>query len=181
MIASTERLILRRFAPDEAALLARLHRDERVMRYAGGVKTVEQSREIFEQMVLAYYDANPGLGIWATIERASGACIGLHLINHIRGETDIQVGYLLYPEFWGKGYATEGARAALRYAYGELGLPRVVAITNRENVESQRVLEKVGLRGEGERTLAHPSYAASNPLAWFVSDRDAWLAAHAAR
>ena len=55
-----------------------------------------------------------GLGIWATIERASGAPIGLHLINHIRGETDIQVGYLLYPEFWGKGYATEGARAALR-------------------------------------------------------------------
>jgi RimJ/RimL family protein N-acetyltransferase len=175
VIATTERLVLRRFAADEAALLARLHVDPRVMRYAGGVKTEEQSREIFAEL-LAYYAANPGLGIWATIERATGACIGLHLINHIRGESDLQVGYLLYPEYWGKGYATEGAHAALRYAYGELGLTRVVAITDRENVESQRVLEKVGLRREGERALAHPSYAASNPLAWFVSDREDWLA-----
>jgi RimJ/RimL family protein N-acetyltransferase len=176
-IARTDRLILRRFTSDEGALLARLHLDPRVMRYAGGVQTAEQSRAMFEQRVLAYYDANPGLGVWATIERASGECIGLHLINHIQGESDIQVGYLLYPEYWGKGYATEGARAALRYAYGELRLPRIVAITDLANVESQHVLEKCGLRREGERALSHPSYAAAGPLAWFVSERDEWLAA----
>ena len=175
MIATTERLVLRRFTPDEAALMARLHFDPRVMRYAGGVQTPEQSRAMFEQRVLAYYDANPGLGVWATIERASGECIGLHLINHIQGESDIQVGYLLYPEYWGRGYATEGARAAMRYAYAELELPRVTAITDLDNVESQRVLEKCGLRREGERAFAHPAYSAQGPLAWFVSDRDEWL------
>ena len=61
-----------------------------------------------------YDQASPGLGIWATIERDTGACVGLHLLNHIQGETLIQVGYQLVPEAWGKGYATEMAVAVVR-------------------------------------------------------------------
>lgn len=180
VIARTERLEVRRFAPDEGDLLARLHRDERVMRYAGGVQTPEKTRETFAKRVLAYYDENPGLGIWATIERATGACVGLHLLNNIQGEADLQVGYLLYPEYWGKGYATEGALAVLRHGYGTLALPQIAAITDLDNADSQRVLLKAGLRREGERTFAHPAYAAAGPLAWFVSARDAWLGSPAA-
>lgn len=175
-VCGTERLELRRFVPGEEALLERLHGDPRVMRWAGGVQTPEKTREIFAARVLAYYAENPGLGIWASIERASGQCIGLHLLNNIQGETHLQVGYLLYPEYWGKGYATEGARAVLEYGYGKLRLPRIVAITDRENVDSQKVLLKCGLRREGEKAFAHPAYSASGPLAWFVSDREEWLA-----
>ena len=176
VVGCTERLEIRRFAPDEVELLARLHGDERVMRFAGGVQTPEQTQETVRCRVLEYYDEQPGLGIWATIERATGQCVGIHLLNNIRGESDLQVGYLLYPEYWGRGYATEGALAVLRHGYGTLGLPQIVAITNLDNVDSQRVLHKAGLRREGERSLAHPAYAAQGPLAWFVSERDAWLA-----
>ena len=61
---------------------------------------------------------------------------------------------------------------------GDLGLPRIVAITNHANVPSQRVLAKAGLVRNGERSFAHPAYAADCPLAWFEGDAAAWLASH---
>jgi [ribosomal protein S5]-alanine N-acetyltransferase len=116
--------------------------------------------------------------MWATIERASGACIGTHLLNHIQGETYIQVGYVLFSQYWGRGYATEMAIAILRYGFTELGLPEIFAITDRPNVSSQRVLLKAGLERKGERSFAHPAYAASGPLAWFEAQARPWLASH---
>src|SRR5207244_52271 len=103
-------------------------------------------------------------------------CIGLHLLNHIQGESFIQVGYLLFPEYWGKGYATEMARAVVRYGYTELKLPQIVAITDLGNTDSQRVLLKIGLHRKGERALPHPAYAKGGPLAWFERDAADWLA-----
>ena len=177
----TPRLTLRRFASAEQDLLYRLHGDERVMHYIGGVLDREQSAAIFRTRALDYYDANPGLGIFATLERDGGACVGMHLLNHIQGETLIQVGYLLYPEYWGRGYATEMAVGLLEYGYRMLGLEQIVGIVDLPNLASQRVLEKAGLRRNGERAFPHPAYAALGPLAWFESERESWLAAHAGR
>jgi RimJ/RimL family protein N-acetyltransferase len=176
ILIRTARLEARRYAEDEIALLERLYFDPRVMRYAGGVQTPEKAREIFATRIHKYYADNPGLGIWGVFERATGEPIGLHLLNNIQGETHLQVGYLLYPEYWGRGYATEMGRAVVRYGYAELGLPRIVAITDLDNVDSQRVLLKCGLTREGEKSFAHPAYADQGPLAWFVSDRETWLA-----
>lgn len=172
---ATERLTLRHFTPDDLELLVRLNSDEAVMRYAGGVKDRAGSEAMLKGRILEYYDKNPGLGIWATLERSTGACIGLHLLNHIQGESWIQVGYLLYPEYWGRGYATEMCVALLRYGYAELGLPTIVAITDLPNVASQRVLVKAGLTRNGERSFAHPAYAEQGPLAWFESHAGDWL------
>ena len=173
---TTERLRLRRFTADDLELLLRLNSDERVMRYAGGVKTRAQTEELLKTRILAYYEEHPGLGVWATLERGSGACIGMHLLNHIHGEPDIQVGYLLLPERWGRGYATEMCRAVLRYGFADLGLPRIAAITDLDNGPSQQVLLKAGLERHGERALPHPAYASSGPLAWFERDAASWLA-----
>lgn len=176
---TTPRLALRRFTPDDLELLHGLNGDPEVMRFCGGVLTREKSEEMLRVRVLDYYEQNPGLGIWATIERATGACVGLHLLNHIRGESYIQVGYLLYPRYWGRGYATEMAVRVLRYGFAELGLPRIVAITDLPHVASQQVLLKAGLRRDGERRLSHPAYS-SGPLAWFERDAADWLAEHPA-
>jgi ribosomal-protein-alanine N-acetyltransferase len=176
---TTARLALRRFTLDDLELLVRLHSDVRVMRYAGGVLPREQSLEVLRGRTLEYYDQHPGLGAWATIERSTGECVGLHLLNHIRGESYIQVGYLLYPEYWGRGYATEMAVRVLRYGFEALGLPQIVAITDLENVDSQRVLQKAGLLRKGERSFAHPAYQ-PGPLAWFERDAADWLAATSA-
>lgn len=176
---TTERLALRRFTLDDLELLVRLHSDPRVMRYAGGLITREQTLDVLRTRTLEYYDQHPGLGAWATLERSTGECVGLHLLNHIRGESFIQVGYLLYPEYWGRGYATEMTRRLLRYGFEALGLPQIVGITDPANVESQRVLLKAGLLRRGERSFAHPAYQ-QGPLAWFERDAADWLALHPA-
>jgi len=174
----TARLALRRFTPDDLDTLVRLHADPVVTRYLGGVKDRATTEAQMRTRILEYYDQHPGLSVWATIERASGQVAGFHVLNHIQGETDLQVGYALFTEFWGRGYATEMTVALLRHGYATLGLRQVNAITDRDNVASQRVLLKAGLDRRGERSFAHPAYAASGPMAWFESHREAWLKAH---
>ena len=172
----TSRLSLRRFTLDDLDTLDRLGSDPRVTEFLGGVKSRSATDAMLRTRILEYYGQHPGLGIWATVERASGQCVGFHVLNHIQGETDIQVGYALFTDAWGKGYATEMTKRLLRYGFETLRLPVIAAITNRGNTASQRVLLKAGLRRNGERLFAHPVYADEGPMAWFEVDRDAWLA-----
>jgi RimJ/RimL family protein N-acetyltransferase len=171
----TPRLALRRFTPADLDLLERLQSNPDVMRYAGGVQSRADTEALLEERILDYYAQYPGLGIWATIERATGTCIGQHLLNHIRGESIVQVGYLLFPEHWGRGYATEMSIRLLRYGFADLGIERIAGITDLPNLDSQRVLLKAGLVRDGERTFAHPGYG-GKPLAWFERDAVSWLA-----
>lgn len=173
---ASERLQLRRFTPGDGALLRRLNSDPEVMRYLGGVERAEDTQAMLDGRILSYYEEHPGLGVWATLERSSGEFIGFHLLNHIRGETLIQVGYRLLPSFWGRGYATEMSVALLRYGYAELGLPSLCAITHPDNLGSQRVLLKSGLTRRGERAFNHPSYAPYGAMPFFQRDAADWLA-----
>lgn len=174
---ATARLALRRFTLADLPFLQRLHADEHVMRYCGGTLDAAASETLVHERILNYDESNPGLGVWATVERATGACVGMHLLNHMYGESLIQVGYILAADFWGRGYASEMAAAVLRHGFTTLALPRIVAITDRENLASQRVLLKAGLHHHGERSFAHPKYA-SGPFSWFYRDADDWLAEH---
>jgi [ribosomal protein S5]-alanine N-acetyltransferase len=131
---------------------------------------------MLRERILEYYQQHPGLGMWVTLERATGKPVGFHLLNHIQGEEELQVGYSLAPEYWGRGYATEMCVALLRYGFATLRLPRLVGITDHANVASQRVLEKSGLRRNGERAFAHPAYAAAGPMAYFERGAADWLA-----
>lgn len=177
---TSERLGLRRFTPDDLDLLLRLNADPDVTRYTGGPKDRATSEKMLHERILGYYDRNPGLGIWLGVELATGSPTGMHLLNHVQHEPDIQVGYVMFKEHWGRGYATEMAIRLLRHGFEHLRLPRIVAITDLPHVASQRVLAKAGLRRKGERKFSHTAYG-SEPLAWFERDRDDWLAEHAAR
>jgi RimJ/RimL family protein N-acetyltransferase len=172
----TDRLALRRFTGDDLAWLVDLYSDADVARYVGGTKTAAEIAEMLDVRILKYYDANPGLGIWMTIDRATRAPLGFHLLNHIQGESLIQVGFVLSKAAWNKGIGTEMAFALLRYGFADLGLPRIVGITHRENRASQHVLLKIGLHRQGERTFTHPAYASAGPMAWFERDAADWLA-----
>ena len=176
----SERLSLRRFTLADLPLLTELNADPEVMRYLGGVNSPQQTRTMLEGRIIEYYGAHPGLGVWATLLRDSGECIGFHLLNHIQGEKHIQVGYRLFRRHWGLGYATEMSLALLRYGYTQLGLPTIVAIADLENHASQRALLKSGLHRRGERSFPHPAYAAFGPLAWFERCAQDWLAEHKA-
>ncbi len=166
---STSRLHLRRFTGDDLDTLYRLYADPGVMRHAGGVLDRDKASVMIGERIFDYYAQHPGLGAWATIERASGACVGLHLLNHIRGAEHIQVGYLLFPQYWSLGYATEMAREILRYGFQTLHLPQIAAIVDLDNLASQHVLLKIGMQRDGERYFA--AYG-PKPLAWFTRDAD---------
>jgi RimJ/RimL family protein N-acetyltransferase len=168
------RLYVRRFTLDDLDTFARLVGDPEIAQYLGGVKDRVAAESLLRSRALDYYDAHPGLGMWATIERASGRLVGFHVLNHIHGETDIQVGYALFQDVWGRGYATEMTVRLLKYGFGDLGLEQIGAITNLKNVASQRVLEKAGLVRHGERTFTHPALAGEGPMAWFEADRTTW-------
>jgi RimJ/RimL family protein N-acetyltransferase len=85
-------------------------------------------------------------------ENETGAVIGeagLYPMNGVG--PDIELGYALGTPWWGRGYATEAARAILHAAFENLGVERVVAVAKRENTGSLHVLDKLGFRMEGER------------------------------
>jgi len=169
---TTERLALRRFGAADRDWLASLYSDVEVTRYLGGTQDSAAVNDLLEQRILRYYDEHPGLGIWMTVERRNGAPIGLHTLNHIRGERDIQVGFVLARHAWGNGFAREMAAALLRYGFEQVGLRRIVGITALDNVASQQVLRRIGLRRNGDRSFA--AYAAIGPQAWFERDADDW-------
>jgi RimJ/RimL family protein N-acetyltransferase len=173
---TTQRLALRRFTPADLDWLAALYGDPEVTHHLGGVKNRTQTQEFLDTRILGYYDEHPGLGIWMTVDRGTGSPVGFHLLNQIRGESIIQVGYALARPAWGKGYASEMAEAVVGYGFRELRLPRIAGMTSLRNQASLRVLQKIGLERRGERAFPHPDYAAEGPLAWFEREAAAWLA-----
>ncbi len=177
---TTKRLALRRFTLDDLPLMRRLNSDESVMRYLGGVLPPPKNDDMFRNRILKYYDEHPGYGVWATLERGSGECIGFHLLNHVHGDGSIQVGYRLFPQYWGKGYATEMSLALLRYGFATLKLPLITANAHVDNRASIHVLEKCGLQRKTDRVIDHPLYANIGAVAWFERPSDEWLKEFAA-
>ncbi|WP_162910514.1 GNAT family N-acetyltransferase [Hymenobacter oligotrophus] len=141
----TERLALRQLTLADLDTLYRLDSDPEVMRYIIPPRTYEGTREYLEELI-ANYEKFPGLGRWAVIEKSTGAFVGVHVLKHLEASGYIEIGYRFFPEFWGRGYATEMTRALLRYGFQDLGLQQIVGVTHPENLASQHVLEKCGLR-----------------------------------
>ena len=136
------------------------------MRYVGGsTSTVEESNDKLQRLM--DHQERHGFSLWAVVERESATVIGdAGLILYAYRGPEVELGYRLKVPHWGKGYATEAARAWLRHGFDELGLPRILAVAHEENGASRRVLEKVGMRYDG-RT----EYAGDEALL-YVAERD---------
>ena len=144
----TERLRLRRFTPADLEALVALHGDAEVMRYVTGTPTAPEvvARTVLPRF-LRHDPCRPALGVWAAEELETGAFVGRFSLKRRpgAGNLEAELGYRLARAAWGRGYATEGARALLARAFA-LGVRRVVATVYEENLASQRVLEKLGMR-----------------------------------
>lgn len=145
----TERLKLRRFTEADADQLIALDSDPEVMRYLnGGAPT---PRDVIEREILPgflrSYEQGEGYGVWAAIEVVTADFLGwFSLQRRVDGEPgDATLGYRLRRSAWGKGYATEGARALIRKGFTEAGARRIVATTYQDNTASRRVMEKAGM------------------------------------
>jgi RimJ/RimL family protein N-acetyltransferase len=149
----TERLILRMFRQEDFAPYARICADAEVMRYLGEGKALE-GWEAWRQMatILGHWQLR-GYGLWAVEERETGHLVGRIGLFNPEGWPGLEVGWVLGRAYWGKGYATEGARRALGYAFRELNLPHVISLIQPENHSSIRVAERIGEKLEGKTQL----------------------------
>jgi RimJ/RimL family protein N-acetyltransferase len=122
-----------------------MHQDPEQMALLGGVRTSAQTEEYMCKN-LAHWDRY-GFGTWVLSELASGLVAGRALLRHVTvAEADeVEVGYSLYPHYWGKGLATEITRACLTHARDKLSFASVVALTLPVNQRSQRVMTKAGM------------------------------------
>jgi RimJ/RimL family protein N-acetyltransferase len=146
----SERLALRRFRGSDAELLYRLDSDPRVMRYIGnGSVGTRASVSAAVSRSIRYYGTYPGLGVWPAEDRETGGFVGWFCLKYVPQTVEVEVGYRLSPDVWGRGYATEGARALVRYGFADLGLDRIIGLTHPDNAASQRVLQKAGLSDSG--------------------------------
>jgi RimJ/RimL family protein N-acetyltransferase len=146
---TTERLVLCRFTEADADNLFDLDGDPEVMRFLTGGKPTP--RDVIENEILPrflrYHKHSEGFGVWAAIERSTGAFLGWFAFHPPEGggSDEVELGYRLARPSWGKGYATEGSRALIRKGFTELGTRRVFAQTMAVNIASRRVMEKAGL------------------------------------
>ncbi len=148
IVATTDRLVLRRFRPDDLPALTALNADPEVMRYITGRATPPMEvRDRFLPEYLADYERYGGLGRWVAEERTTAAFLGWFSLRPVEGTGDtLELGYRLLRDAWGRGFATEGGRAMLGMAFTIFGAQRVVAQTMTVNTRSRAVMERLGMR-----------------------------------
>jgi RimJ/RimL family protein N-acetyltransferase len=114
-----------------------------------------------------------GFGPWVAIDKATGAWVGRIGLDELEEWPEIhkiEVGFELHRAWWGRGLATEGALAALRFGFDQLGLERIISVTAASHAAARRVMEKAGLVYEGTRYWMNPQV----PVVWYSLDRATW-------
>lgn len=163
MIA-TPRLILRLWRESDLAPFAALNADPTVMRFMRSVLTRDESDAYVQRA--EQHLAEHGFGTWAVEALGVAPFIGAVGLSHVRFEASftpaVEVAWRLDRRFWGQGYATEAARAAMQDGFTRVGLKEIVAITRPANILSQRVMRRLGMIRSVE--FDHPLITEDSPL-----------------
>jgi RimJ/RimL family protein N-acetyltransferase len=162
----TPRLILRQWRDADVDAWAAMSADPRVMEHFPSTYTraqAEASAAVFRAAL-----ERDGYGWWPIEVKGGAPFAGVIVLQEIPFEAHftpaMEVGWWLAHEHWGHGYATEGARAALDYAFGELRRTEIVAITTPVNVRSQRVMQRLGMTRDPTDDFENPRIAPGHPL-----------------
>lgn len=149
----TQRLLHRKFTLDDLDKLIELRSDSEVNKYLGGTRL--QNPEAISKRLQVYIDCYEkfGFGVTAMIWKETGEMIGWSGLMPLENTEEIEVGYGMIREFWGKGIGYETALGWLDYGFNQAGLEKIVAVAEPENVGSWRIMEKCGMRYE--KTESH--------------------------
>jgi len=162
----TERLVLRGWRDDDRAPWASMNADPEVMRYFHDTMTRDQADAMLDRMDAAL--TAQGWGLWALERQDTGELIGftgLAVPTYDLPFTPcVEVGWRLARSAWGRGYATEAAREALRVGFDEIGLPEVVSMTSVPNTPSRAVMERIGMTRDPGGDFEHPAVPPGHPL-----------------
>jgi RimJ/RimL family protein N-acetyltransferase len=162
----TARLLLRRWSPGDRTPFARMNADPRVMEFYPAPLTPAQSDALVGR--IEDHFAQHGFGLWAAELHATGqfiGYIGLSIPSFQAHFTPcVEIGWRLDADHWGRGLATEGARAVLDHAFKVLALPEVVSFTTPANLRSIRVMQKLGFTRNPADDFDHPNLPAGHRL-----------------
>jgi len=160
----TPRLLLRLFRDEDCEPFAQLNGDPHVMRHFPAPLTRAGSDEMVDK-IHAHYRAH-GLTLYAAERRDTGQFIGFIGLARVTFQANftpcVEIGWRLSAAHHNQGFATEGAKAVLDYAFQHLGLDEIVAFTVPANLPSRRVMEKIGMRYDCE--FDHPHLSKDHPL-----------------
>ncbi len=149
----TDRLLLRAWRNDDVEPMTAINADPEIARWLGSIDASRTGERIEYWMD---HWRRHGFGLWAVEERASGSLIGrVGLVRHddwTASAHDAEIGWTLARSAWGRGLATEAAKAALGWAQSRPELRTIVSITLPDNVRSRRVMEKLGMAYQGIAT-----------------------------
>ena len=146
---TTDRLLLRGFEPRDLDAYAAMVADPEVTRYLGDGQPLDRVGAWRQMAVFIGHWELRGFGLWAVEERATGALVGRIGCWEPEGWPGFEVGYALARQFWGRGFATEGARASLQFAREVVRRERIISLIKPENVASIRVAERLGAMLDG--------------------------------
>lgn len=165
---------------EDYPVYTRLTSDPEDMRYFPSLLSAEES--IRQADKLKNKIAERGWGFWAVEVKEKGEFIGFIGLSAVDADSGIphapmiEVGLRLLVAYWGKGYATEGAKRAFQYAFDVLGVPEVYSFTTLVNAPSQRVMIKLGMENTGE-DFDHPKLPSGDKLArhcLYLIKREDW-------
>lgn len=169
-IIETERLFLRTWKEEDIESYYMINQDPKVIEFLRGKLTMEQVHD-FIPAVNAHQEKH-GYTLWAAEIKATSELIGFIGLNYTDWPSHftpaIEVGWRLGSQFWGKGYATEGAKACLDFGFSKTGLKEIVSFTVPANVRSTRVMERIGMKRDLNGDFVHSKLEADHTLSKHV-------------
>lgn len=163
----TPRLVLRAYVEADREAFAAVNGDPEVGRWLGGVLDRAGSDALMDR--INAHIAKHGFGLWGVERKADGRLIGFAGLAHVAAGAlpvgpAIEMGWRLAPDAWGQGLASEGAKAALDWAFVHLDDDEIIAFTAQTNLASQGVMRRIGMTPDPTRDFDHPRLAADHPL-----------------
>lgn len=166
IILQTNRLILRDWEKSDVDPMTKINQDKKVNEFLPGPYTQEQTKAMIDRWQQHYLEK--GYGLYAVELKSTHEIIGFLGLMSPSFEAHftpaIEIGWRLASQHWNQGYATEGAKAVLHYAFIKLRLNEVVSFTVVNNLASRRVMEKIGLKHAFNDDFEHPNLDSTSSL-----------------
>jgi len=163
---NTERLLLRQWKDSDLPALVSMNQDPKVMEFIGPALNEADNRAMIERAKRNWVEH--GYGRFAVEATKTSELIGFIGLAQCKFESHftpaVEIGWRLAHNFWGLGYATEGAEAVMTWAFKNLDLHEIVSFTSTSNFRSRRVMGKIGMQRDIVDDFKHPNMTADNPL-----------------
>jgi len=143
-VLTTKRLTIRPFVDSDLDDVFEMRRDPEIMRFIREPQVKPDETKRWIEMISSKWE-DSGIGFCALVDNENGRFAGWCGLWNLKETDEIEVGYAIHKDCWGKGFATEAAQRVLKYAFEDLDLERVVAVAFPENLGSIKVMQKLGM------------------------------------